>query len=233
MSIKDQKQQDVSRTRLDIGQQHILGLSEGFGGPQQERSTEQVPQWHDHIVIFPHISVVQEVVPVEPAEDREEAQEMQPALFEVHGPMHRFVEAVVPSNGAGEPEPNLPVKGDEWCSRDGGKQDQYGTIPPGHRNSPNVLVRVDAMVGLICLKHFVVDECVLPKWVHQNNRAFEAEQMDRYVERLVHDVTVQQVFHERGVYYAYKDNAGIDVVHSAEVLLIVTNGEGSEVSIQV
>lgn len=132
-----------------------------------------------------HVTVVQKVVPIEPAE---EPRLFHPALlWQVHAPVDVLVHDVVSGKGRHRPGEDTPVRrrdadGERWHSTN---KDQHRPIPPCHRDGLAVIV-IDQVVGVIRLEGLMMHDCVSLEGVAK--RAHWA----------MHDVLVQRPLKERG-----------------------------------
>ena len=74
---------------LEVGHRRAARLGEGDPGAEQQRAATQIGQRQHHVEILAHVTMMQEVVPVQPEENTRTFHV--PFLRQVHAPVHVLV----------------------------------------------------------------------------------------------------------------------------------------------
>ncbi len=150
-------------------------------GAGHECAEAEVGDGKHHVEIFMHVAVMQQMMAIQAAEP--------PWLFhsaglwQMHAPVDVFVETIVKGEGAEATDHKSPLtrevgQNQKWNNP---YQDEHRPIPPSHRDGFLVLF-VDEMIGVICLKSPVMNDCV------------GLEGVAKISNRAVHDIFVKGPF---------------------------------------
>lgn len=97
--------------RLHIRHGRTLRLREGELRVQPERAQKQIRQRQHHIEIFLHVTMMQQMMPVQPVENSRTLH--MPLLRQMHAPVHVFVSREIHSAGHRRAAENAPLVREE------------------------------------------------------------------------------------------------------------------------
>ena len=84
---------DEAQPGLDIRHRLALGLAEMNLGAKEERAEHEIGQRQDHVEIFVHVAVMEQVMAVEPEENAGSLHVAPPR--QMHAPVHIFISGVI------------------------------------------------------------------------------------------------------------------------------------------
>ena len=175
--------------RLHIGHRRAGRLHEACLRAENQGAEQEVGERKDDVEILVHVAVMQEMVAVEFSKPPWFLHAAR--LREVHAPVDILVEAIIRRESQRTtyneaPLSDCPGNQRKWDCTD---QNKDRAIPPCHRDRLYILL-VDNVVGLVCFKNLMVNDCVCLKRVTE------------IPHRAVHHVFVESPFKERGKNYA-------------------------------
>jgi hypothetical protein len=182
---------------LDVGQGWTLRLREGDLRTHQQCSQAQVGQWQDDVEIFPHITMMQQVMAVEPEENSRTFHV--PFLGQMHAPMHVFVSREIHSAGHRRAAQNPPFVREQrpHQKRQLAQRHDDRPVPPRHRNGFFVRL-IRKMIRVVGFENVMMHERV----------SFKGIAKKFHHERTVHEITVQRPFEQGAESGSGKDSDG-------------------------
>jgi len=172
--------------RLHIGNGRPARLAEMDRRAHQQRPQQQVRQRQHHVEILAHVTVVQQVMPVQPEENPRALHRALPR--QMHAPVDVFIRAVIGRARDGRPERHPPMSRSQADQRERhrAQQHQHRPVPPRHGNRLRILP-VDQMVRLVRPENMMMHERV------------RFERITEFAHRPVHHIAVQRPFVKRGI----------------------------------
>lgn len=152
---------------------------------ENQCSQEEIGQGKNHIEIFVHVTVMQQVMTIQAEEDARTFH--MPTLRQVHAPMHVFIPGIIErtgNRGTAEQTPFLKEnsESEEWHLA---ASHEYWPVPPGHRDGVFIIL-VDEMIGMVSPEYPVM------------NQSMPLKRITEIQGGLVHEITMQEPFEERG-----------------------------------
>ena len=162
---------------MHVWQRRAFGLCEMSLGAGHEGAKADIGERQDHVEVFVHVAVVEQMVSVQAAEP--------PGFFhparlgQVHAPMNVFVKAVVRTEGNRSAEQESPLAGQPGEQGEGSSadHDEHRAVPPSHRDGFLVLL-MDEVISVVRLEDFVMDHGV------------SLERVAEFPHRTMHDIFV-------------------------------------------
>jgi hypothetical protein len=171
---------------LHVRHRGTLSLLEMHFGPQQQRAEKQIGQRQHDVIIFLHVTVVQQMMAVEAKEysgtlDITFARQM-------HAPVYVFVSAVITGTGSRSADDEGPMASEPRGDKKRQHADYYEhwAVPPGHWDGVFILFAYEMVAG-ISLENAMMDE------------RMPLVRIGKLSKRPVHDITVQEPFEKGGI----------------------------------
>ncbi len=176
---------------MHVGHGRSSRLGKAYFRARQQGAKQQIGKRQHDVKILVHVTMVQDVVPVEPEEDAISLHLSIPG--NVHAPVQVFIGSIVETNCQERTtkQRDATYEKRERGKRNLGEGDQCGSVPPGHGHSMPVLLPAQ-VVGLIRLENPVM------------HHGMPLKGIVKFAQGPVHHITVQDPF-EAGVKKSPKD----------------------------